>query len=198
VCPRKLTHATVQVLIGLDDVEPAVWRRLLLPGDADLGTVHRMFQAALGWSDSHLHSFLIGGRWYGLPDDDGPVDEDPDDDVDDDGEQVDERSITLLEALKGHDRFVYEYDFGDGWTHQVAVEAILPQADRLRFAVCLAGDAACPPEDVGGPEGYRDVLIALADPSHEEHAELMSSIGGAFDPEAFDLGQANIALQKIR
>jgi hypothetical protein len=180
----------VQVRIELDDMEPAVWRRLLLPGGADLGAVHRMFQAALGWSDSHLHSFLVGGRSYGLADDEDP---------DDDGEQeVDETSITLLEALDGHARFVYEYDFGDGWTHQVAVEAILPQADRLRFAVCLAGEAACPPEDVGGPEGYRYFLIAMADPTHAEHAELMSWIGGPFDPQAFDLGRANIALQKIR
>jgi hypothetical protein len=190
VGPQKFRHAVVQVLIGLDDVEPAVWRRLLLPGEADLGAVHRMFQAALGWSDSHLHSFLVGGRSYGLADA-----EDPDDDVE---EEAEETSITLLKALDSHHRFVYEYDFGDGWTHQVGVEAILPQADRLRFAVCLDGAAACPPEDVGGPEGYRDFLIAMADPTHEDHAEFLSWIGGPFDPEAFDLGRANIALQKIR
>jgi hypothetical protein len=189
--PRKLTRAVLQVQISLDDVEPAVWRRLLLPGGTDLGKIHRILQAALGWSDSHLHSFLIGGRSYGLADD-----EDPDDDADED--EIDERSVSLLEALGGHDRFAYEYDFGDGWTHQVLVEALLPQAEALRFAVCLAGAGACPPEDVGGPEGYRAFLAALADPTHGEHAEFLSWIGGSFDPEAFDLGEVNVDLQKIR
>lgn len=149
--PRKLTHAAVQVLIQLDDVEPAVWRRLLLPGGADLGAVHRMFQAAMGWSDSHLHSFLIGGTPYGPPEDEEFDDED--DPEDDEPEGRDEASISLLEVLHDQSGFVYEYDFGDGWTHQVAVEAILPVSDRLRSAVCLAGAAACPPEDVGGPPG---------------------------------------------
>jgi hypothetical protein len=184
VSPRKVQRAVLQVLIELDDVEPTVWRRLLLPGGADLGTVHRIFQAALGWSDSHLHSFLIGESSYGL--------------ADDPEQGADETSITLLEALGRHDRFVYEYDFGDGWTHQVAVEAIFPQTDPLRFAVCLAGASACPPEDIGGPEGYRDFLVAVADPAHEDHAELIGWVGGSFDPAAFDLGEVNIALQKIR
>jgi hypothetical protein len=141
VGPRKLAYAAVQLLIELDDVEPAVWRRLLVPAAASLGSVHQMLQASLGWSDSHLHSFLIGGKSYGLPDDDY---DDSDDDPED---EIDETSITFLEALDGHNRFVYEYDFGDGWTHQVTVEAVLPQTDQLRFAVCLAGQSACPPED---------------------------------------------------
>jgi hypothetical protein len=145
----------------------------------------------MGWSDSHLHSFLIAGTSYGTADDG-----DEDDDLDED--QVDETSISLLEALERHERFEYEYDFGDGWTHQVTVEGILPQSDPLRFAVCLDGENACPPEDVGGPEGYRDFLVALADPTHEEHAELMDWIGGSFDPAEFELASVNVLLQGMR
>jgi hypothetical protein len=190
VCPRKLAHTVVQLLVELDDVEPAVWRRLLIPGATTLGGVHQMLQSAIGWSDSHLHSFLIGGTSYGTADDDDLDDEDE--------EQVDETSITLLEALGRHDRFVYEYDFGDGWTHQITVETRLPQADRLRFAVCLAGQSACPPEDVGGPEGYRDFLVAMGDPAHEEHAQFLEWVGGSFDPDSFDIARVNVALQLIR
>jgi Plasmid pRiA4b ORF-3-like protein len=188
--PRKRTHAAVQLLIELSDVEPMVWRRLLVPDGINLGTFHDMLQVTMGWSDSHLHSFLIGGRTFGEPDDD--FDEDFDE------ERIDEASVSLHEALAGHQRFEYEYDFGDGWTHQLTVEAVLPLTDRLRFAICLGGQQACPPEDVGGPVGYRDFLSAMADPAHEEHADYMAWIGGAFDPLLFDIGQPNVALQMIR
>jgi Plasmid pRiA4b ORF-3-like protein len=181
----------MQLLVELDDVEPTVWRRLLVPAEATLATLHQILQASVGWSDSHLHSFLIAGTSYGTADD-----EDDDDDPDED--QVDEASISLLEALDGRGGFEYEYDFGDGWTHQVAVEAILPHIGPLRFAVCLGGENACPPEDVGGPEGYRDFLVALADPTHEEHADVKEWIGGSFDPEEFDVARVNVLLQGVR
>jgi hypothetical protein len=80
---------------------------------------------------------------------------------------------------------VYEYDFGDGWEHQVVVEEVLPAAGRSR-PVCLTGRQACPPEDVGGPWGYADFLDAIADPTHERHDELLEWIGGSFDPASFD------------
>ena len=142
--------------------------------------------------DSHLHAFRIGDTVYGMPDDDFDFDDDEED------EEIDESSVTLEQAIEGHPAFVYDYDFGDGWEHHIAVEDIRPHGSPLKFAVCLDGAGACPPEDVGGPGGYQAFLVATADPGHEDHAELVEWFGGPFDPLLFDVGAANIALQLIR
>jgi Plasmid pRiA4b ORF-3-like protein len=104
----------------------------------------------------------------------------------------------VVGAVKGHRRFVYEYDFGDSWQHDVVVEATWTMPTGLKFAVCVDGQNACPPEDCGGPPGYALMLEALADPSHEEHDDFLGWVGGSFDPEAFDLAAANAALQRVR
>jgi hypothetical protein len=151
-----------------------------------LAKLHRILQAAMGWSDSHLHAFRVGDRSYGMQEDD----------YDDD--ELDETSTTVLEAIDNVGHFSYDYDFGDGWEHQVVVEERMPQHVALKLAVCLGGEHACPPDDVGGPGGYAEFLLALADPGHEEHRDFMDWVGGSFDPAAFDIGAVNIALQKIR
>jgi hypothetical protein len=188
--PGKPVHTVLQLRIDLEEVEPAVWRRLLVPGDVTLATLHRMLQAAMGWNDSHLHSFEVGDDCYG-----------PEDDEDDppDG-QIAEGTTSVLDALAVgpvHE-FLYEYDFGDGWSHRILVEERATHQKAMKFAVCLAGARACPPEDVGGPDGYEGFLAAISDPAHEEHEDYLHWIGGSFDPTAFDLGAANVALQTLR
>jgi hypothetical protein len=192
--PPKSAPVVVQVRVELAEVTPAVWRRLLVPGDATLAKLHRIVQASMGWSDSHLYAFRVGGAVYGDLDDD-----DPDDELDE--EDGDEGSLSVLEALGAldeRDEILYEYDFGDGWKHTIAAEDVRPQVNALRFAVCLGGERACPPEDVGGPVGYRAFLVAIGDPGHEDHDQLMEWVGGSFDPARFDVAEANVALQLIR
>jgi hypothetical protein len=172
--------------IELSDVEPRVWRRLLVPGNVRLDKLHRIFQAAMGWQDYHLHSFEIGGERYGMHFDEYPEGE------------IDEKSLTVARAVGGHERFVYEYDFGDSWEHDVTVHAAWRMPIGLKFAVCLDGANACPPEDSGGPGGYEDLLRVLGDPSHEEHEHLRGWIGDGFDPREFDLALANARLQAVR
>jgi len=145
-----------------------------------------MLQAAMGWTDSHLHCFRIGDELYGMQFDDYPEGE------------IDETSVTVIGALSGHRRFVYEYDFGDSWDHDVVVEATWTMPSGLKFAVCVDGQNACPPEDCGGVPGYALMLEALGDPSHEEHDDFLGWLGGPFDPEAFDLAVPNAALQRVR
>jgi hypothetical protein len=173
----------VQLRIALRDVEPEVWRRALVPGDVPLSDLHDIIQVLMGWTDSHLHSFEIGDARYGPQYDDHPDDE------------LDEKSVTVAGALKGHDRFAYEYDFGDSWDHDVVVERTITAAPGLVFGVCLDGRQACPPEDCGGSGGYADLLGILADTTHEEHASVLEWLGGGFDPAAFDVAQANVDLQ---
>ena len=170
----------------LEDVAPTVWRRVLVPGSVRLNKLHAMFQAAMGWDDYHLHCFEIGGARFGTQFDEYPEDE------------LNEKDVTVLTAIGAHRRFFYEYDFGDRWRHEVVVES-LSRLDRgLKFAVCLDGQNACPPEDVGGPWGYADFLDVLADPTHDEHEHMRGWAGGLFDATEFDLTIANVRLQLVR
>ena len=80
------------------------------------------------------------------------------------------------------------YDFGDDWSHQVLLEAILPAEAKARYPRCLAGARACPPEDCGGLPGYQQICAVLVNPADagEDAEELLEWIGNDFDPEAFD------------
>ncbi len=176
-----------QLRIQLKDVAPTVWRRILVPGGVRLPKLHDMFQAAMGWTNSHLHQFTIDGATYGMHFEDWPDDE------------LDEKDYTVSFALRGGvRRFSYEYDFGDSWSHEVVVEQTSFPQLSLKFGVCIDGQNACPPEDVGGVHGYGGFLEALADPTHEEHDDYLVWVGYKFDPTAFDLATANAALQRLR
>ncbi len=176
-----------QLKIELLDVVPTVWRRLIVPDSIKLPKLHRVFQAALGWTNSHLHEFVIGGVRYS----------DPDPDMDEDLQQ-DERNVVLQKALGMDARcFDYVYDFGDDWHHAVVVEDQHVSVKRPPWIRCDDGENACPPEDVGGALRYADFLAAIADPAHEEHTE-WREWSGSFDPRHFDLGAANRALGKIK
>jgi len=177
-----------QLHIELQDIAPAIWRRLLVPGGIKLATLHRVLQVALGWTDSHLHSFDIAGKKYGIPDPEWP-----------EMKLVDERRATLASCLTPSVKtFTYEYDFGDGWEHTIRVESTLPIDDARSYPLCVAGANACPPEDVGGTPGYLEFVQAITDPLHPEHADMLRWCGGAFDPRGFDLNSVNAALRRLK
>jgi len=176
-----------QLKIELLDVAPTIWRRLAVPSSIELPKLHQVFQTALGWSNSHLHEFVINGVRYSVPEPD----------FDDDSGQVDEQGVLLDDALGIDARsFDYIYDFGDDWHHVIVVEdQHLKASASVR---CLAGENARPPEDVGGPMRYAEFLAAIADPSHMEHETYLEWSGGRFDPKGFDLEAANRALARIK
>lgn len=184
--PTPPGQSAFRLRITLDEVVPTVWRRLLVPGSVRLAKLHGMFQAAMGWTDSHLHSFEIGGQLYGMHFDDYSEDE------------IDEKKVTVLRAIGEHRRFSYEYDFGDSWGHEVVVEEATRSPRGLKYAVCIDGQNACPPEDCGGVGGYSELLEVLADPGHEDHDHFMQWVDGPFDPSLFDLVATNAALQQLR
>lgn len=183
---RKPSKTAVQLRLSLMEYTPTIWRRLLVPGEIKLSKLHSIFQAAMGWEDYHLHVFEIGECRYGVPHQEY------------DNDDIDEESVVLADLVAGRMRFVYEYDFGDCWRHEVVVESIEPVPLILKFAVCVDGQRACPPEDCGGTGGYGDFLDAITDPDHEEHDDYVGWIGRYFDPEAFDLAIVNAALQRVR
>jgi hypothetical protein len=88
--------------------------------------------------------------------------------------------------------FEYRYDMGDDWAHRIVIESALPSAaGEFPLPVCVAGENACPPEDVGGPYGYAEFLRALGERRHEQHEDMTRWIGGVFDPKGFDLNWIN-------
>lgn len=98
-----------------------------------------------------------------------------------------------MKELGSRGEFEYRYDMGDGWRHRIVIESS-PTSwtdEDLPLPVCVAGENACPPEDVGGPFGYARLLEVLADQKHEQHADMMRWIGGVFDPKGFDLNRIN-------
>lgn len=175
--------------IELEDITPAIWRRLWIDGGVTLIRLHHAIQAAMGWTDAHLHSFHIGETTYAVPDE-----------MDDPGEAiVDERTVRLDKALNGRSTFEYTYDFGDGWRHRLTVEQVTKANESSHtYGHVEAGERACPPEDCGGPYSYQEMLDALKnDRNGKEAREFLEWAGEDFDPERFDRHAANAALLRM-
>lgn len=175
-----------QLKVTLLESLPPIWRRIHVPANISLSTLHQVLQEAMGWQDCHLHQFIADGEHYGVP-------------HPDDWEPIrDERRVRLNALLRApKDRLDYQYDFGDGWDHRVVLEKVVP-GETLEHPRCLAGRRACPPEDSGGVWGYEEFLQAIGDPGHPEHETYVEWIGGEFDPAAFDVGEVNERLRHVR
>ncbi|MGH9754266.1 MAG: plasmid pRiA4b ORF-3 family protein [Blastocatellia bacterium] len=180
-----------QIKVTLKDSRPSIWRRIQVRSDASLGELHAIIQIAMGWSNSHLHHFIVGKRpnlrFIGAPD---PYES---------GDLMDEENedeIAISQVLSGaKTKVTYEYDFGDSWEHEVALEKIVAAEAGVNYPRCLAGENACPPEDVGGVWGYVDFLQAINNSEHKEHKSFLEWVGGEFDPQAFDLDAVNKLLK---
>ena len=142
----------------------------------------------MGWEDVHLQHFIVGKVIYEspLPFDNGFVDPEA-------GDAVTARLCDVLPRVKA--KMIYEYDFGDSWLHRIEVEKIVEPPVDGQVPSCLAGANACPLEDCGGPPGYMDLLEALGDPEHPQHAEMSEWMGGEFDAAHFDIAAVNRKLK---
>ena len=187
---EKTTSSQVyQLKVTLKDSKPPIWRRIQVPGGISLYKLHQILQVVMGWTNSHLYQFTVSGVsttvYYGEPDPDYGADIKS-------AKRMKLNQVAPMEK----DRFTYEYDFGDNWSHQILVEKILP-AIGLRYPLCLAGKRACPPEDCGGIWGYAELLKTIKDPADEEYESTMQWLGGSFDPEKFDLEVVNRLLRHL-
>lgn len=168
-----------QIKITLRYIRPPIWRRVLVEDTSTLGELHRVIQRVMGWGGGHLHEFRMPPRGFGPP-------------LRRFGHEGEDEDATRLRDVLVRQRQVllYEYDFGDGWLHELLLEKILPIEPGRQYPVCLAGARACPPDDCGGPPGYENLLDAWAHPSKPDSAELLDWCG-EFDPEEFDVTSAN-------
>jgi hypothetical protein len=195
--PRKIWEEpnAVQIRVSLVGVEPAIYRRLVVPLETTLAQLHYILQAAMGWTDSHLHQFEIGGLRFGDP-------ELLNQDMPDDFQQAfDSSSVRLRDFHLDHAgnlSFVYLYDFGDSWQHTVTLEKLLAVKPAPKTAICIEGARCCPPEDVGGTHGYFEFLRVLLGPEPdelEEQRRLKRWCGGGFRPEQFDVAKTDKAVR---
>lgn len=179
-----------QLKMTLKWSNPAIWRRVVVRADMPLDRLHYVIQMAMGWTNSHLHQFMVGRVRYGKPEPQmGQFGDDT----------LDEQRHTVADlAPAAKKKFLYEYDFGDGWVHEVVAEKILPPDPGFKKPVCLAGENACPPEDCGGMPGYYNLLEILGDRKHPEYRDMKDWIGGKWDPAAFDLDAVNKALKRLK
>ena len=162
----------------LQEIEPKIWRRADVPLSATLFALHDIIQVAMGWKDAHLFEFVVDDKVYGEP---------HPDDVMYERKVFQAKSIRLQGLVdRGVERFVYAYDFGGDWRHDVIVEEVRDGAADIDYPAFVDGARRGPPEDVGGAPGFMDFLEAVLDPAHEEHARLLTWYGGPFNPDDID------------
>jgi len=186
-----IPHLIYQLKVTLEDISPKIWRRIQVPADISLPQLHAVLQIAMGWTNSHLHGFIVDDIFYTEPD--------PDEIGGFDSNNEDERRMRLSQiAPQVGANFVYEYDFGDSWDHKIVVEQILEPDPNAQYPRCLDGKRACPPEDVGGVYGYPEFLAAIRNRKDPEHDSWLEWVGGKFDPEMFDLQKVNDLLRQLQ
>ena len=174
--------------ISIERSDPEIWRRFQVTNEMTLDDLHDTIQIVMGWTDSHLHRFSIDGKRYSkiLPEIavmDGPG-------------EIDEDEVLIGDVLKKKGQtFVYIYDYGDHWRHNLIVEEISEPISGQHYPVCLEGGRTCPPEDCGGLWGYYRMLESLRDPDDDEHESYLEWLGGDFDPDHLDLDKVNAILE---
>ena len=130
------------VHVWIRGIHPMLWRRFLIRSDSTLADLHAVLQIGFDWTDFHLHRFRIRKKDYAVPGRGGLGCHDA-------------RQIKLGQLhFRINERFLYEYDFGDLWQHQVRIEKRLEIETSRSYPVCLGGQWAGPPEDCGGPRAF--------------------------------------------
>jgi hypothetical protein len=180
----------LQFKVTLNYTTPIIWRRLQVPDTYTFWDLHCAIQAAMGWSNSHLHAFYLADKTIHnsrpiiiqmpLPYADQP-------------EALYEAHEYLTDWFpRKLKQCMYTYDFGDSWDHTVLFERSL-SVDQKTLPRCTAGANACPPDDCGGPPGYERLIKAVNNPVTAEDIELCQWLGlhrgDHYDPTNFSIEQ---------
>jgi hypothetical protein len=181
----------IQLKITLQWTKPPIWRRVLVDKNITFFELHHIIQIAMGWENCHLYEFKVHKYRIGEPNDEF-------DDFFASDKLVDASTVTLDSIITvTKEQFEYEYDFGDGWTHQIAVEKFLPRDSKAKYPICTDGKLNCPPEDCGGVGGFYGLLDIIGNKKHPERKEMLEWLGGHYNPEHFDTDKINKNLRKL-
>jgi hypothetical protein len=185
-----------QIKITLPGIEPPIWRLIQIPGDFTFYDLHLVIQILMRWTNDHLHEFEVEPIRIGIPDQNQfffKVD------------KVENEDILTLERVISTEKtkFLYTYDFGDNWVHELLVEKIIASEQNMEHAVCLDGKRAGTPEDIGGVWGYEIALQIVETPPEnpeDEDGETLYRRNWRknFDPEHFELAEINQRLKYIK
>lgn len=171
--------------------DPLIWRRVQVPGELNLSQLHEVIQQAMGWSNSHVHQFLIGKISYEPTQKQNRPRE---------SKRFDEANYKLYTLEEGMMfMFTYLYDAGEGWEHIITLEEVVPPTTKLAYPILLSGEMACPPEEVGDVHLYNNLTLAQETPGHKEYNTLSELAEVAnFDPGYFDLEAAKARVNKLQ
>jgi hypothetical protein len=195
----KKNQLIYQFRIQLLGIQPSIWRKVQVPASYSFWDLHVALQDAMGWLDYHLHVFRV--------------------------RQLDKRVIEIgvpmggyeaMDTLSGWDTALadyfrepgdvalYEYDFGDGWEHELLLDGIFLKEKGVKYPRCIGGERACPPEDCGSIYGYYHLLEVLADRANEEYNDMVQWLKGhaknyyPYDSEKFDALKVKFSNPKTR
>lgn len=182
--PESTSSAQIyQLKLFLREISPMIWRRLLVSEDTTLLELHEVIQLAMGWEGYHLWTFSINGQEYGHAYGAGL------------GSETYQTTLRDL-GLRLRERFLYNYDFGDYWQHEMRLEKVLEPDPKKHYPTCTGGRRTCPPEDCGGPWAYQELLHLARSPFRDaERRQAREILGRHFEPEAFDRKQLNTLLK---
>jgi hypothetical protein len=183
--------AIYKIRISLIGSKPLIWRRVLIEDDTTMYDFHKIIQSSMGWTNSHLHQFTADGgksytKFYADLEDDFA-----------ENEFLYYEGMVVSDFMKTPgDCVVYEYDFGDGWEHVLLLESVEEPKPYLRYPVCIDGKRNCPPEDVGGLDGFYRMLRIQKKPTHPQYRSYLMWLGGKFNTDELDLFKVNKLLAR--
>lgn len=165
----------LELKISLLHTSPLVWRKFLVHDFIELEELNLLIQICMGWENCHLHDFVINKKTYS----------DSETAIECIGTLSNE-GVKLCDVLGDSKKFIYTYDFGDGWKHEVKISKVLEYDPDKNYPVCIGGENACPPEDCGGIYGFEELKSILAGKNTARKKELLAWLGGFYDPTTFD------------
>src|ERR1022692_2405919 len=169
----------IQLKISLLNSSPSIWRQIQVHRDTTFFELHHIIQITMGWQNYHLYEFNLEG--YRI----GEISEDSRSEGFGSDELLNSKDIKLKDVITSHEDMIsYEYDFGDGWQHQVFVQDF-GKCIRDEYPICIGGKMRCPPEDCGGLDSFYDYLEILKDKKHLEHKEMVQWFPKKYDPAIF-------------
>jgi hypothetical protein len=171
--------------VEIEEIEPAVVRRLEVPTEIRLDQLNVVLQVAIGWQNCHPFEFRHGDTVYGLVS--REASENP----------LPAEKATLADLAQLGSIFDYDYVFGDDWQHTLVIEAIAPAEPGISYPRLIAAKGRCPPADIGGPQGYDTYLRALANPEHLLHQGMVDWDDADFDPHKLDVAAIERNLERL-